>query len=85
MKENGYAYLYDRIAWWCSRNDLNLANQLFFNKTLKKEKKIWGIGGCPKLCVPQGEARSYDFASDPMLPCMAWGYDEILSLLSCPF
>lgn len=62
-----------------------MVNQLFFNKTLKKEKKIWGIGGCPKLCVPQAEARSYDFASDPMLPCMAWGYDEILSLLSCPF
>ena len=39
MKEGGFVYMYNRISLLYSRNDYNLVNQPYFNKTLKRKKK----------------------------------------------
>ena len=39
LKENGWVYMYNWITSLYSRNYHNIINQLYFNKTLKNEKK----------------------------------------------
>ena len=39
LKENGCVYIYKWITLLCSRNYHSLVNRLYFNKTLKNERK----------------------------------------------
>ena len=38
LKKDGYMYIYNRITVLYRRNDNDIVNQLYFNKTLKKLK-----------------------------------------------
>ena len=42
LRENGCVYMYNQIILLWSRNDHNIVDQLYFNKTLRKKKKELG-------------------------------------------
>ena len=43
LRENGYMYTYERTSLLYSRNDHNLVNQLYFNKTSKKNEVLKSV------------------------------------------
>ena len=44
LKKNGCVYMYNCITVLHSRNYYDIVNQLYFNKTLKHEKKSINVG-----------------------------------------